>query len=215
MNVQHQGRRRGFTLMEILVAMTILAIIILIVSGIFQQSSTAWEAGERKTELNMEGRAAIDLMAQELANAVADPVLCSNIVYSSIVQGPKITFWTMGLATNGERVVRNVEYEFGGGTITRLCRNPNPNGNSYPTPFLPGSTPAILAENVSSLRFTTPGGASFRTNLPTWVDIDLSLSKGGRYSIIKAWSSGLDGVSGGPNDTSDTSDDVRSWKSTL
>ncbi|HIV08493.1 MAG TPA: prepilin-type N-terminal cleavage/methylation domain-containing protein, partial [Candidatus Spyradenecus faecavium] len=34
--------RRGFSLIEILVAMTILVVIVLIVAGIFQQTSLAW-----------------------------------------------------------------------------------------------------------------------------------------------------------------------------
>jgi uncharacterized protein (TIGR02599 family) len=208
MMMQHHGRQRGFTLIEILVAMTILAIIILIVSGIFHQSSSAWEAGQRKTELNMEGRAAIDLMADELSRAVAGPYT------NNIVHGTQVDFWTFGNATNGERVVRHVWYRFQGDAIQRLCQTINPNAGSYPS-FIAGADWVTLAENVSSLMFTTPDNASFRTNLPGWVDIDLSLNKKGRYSLIKAWSSGPDGADDGPNNVSDTSDDVRSWKSTL
>ena len=46
-------KRSGLTLIELLVAMSILAIIVLAVAQIFQQSTVAWESGYRRTRTAM------------------------------------------------------------------------------------------------------------------------------------------------------------------
>lgn len=194
--------RRGFTLLEILVAMAILAIIILIVSGIFHQSRIAFDAGVRKTDLNMEGRAALDLMASELSRAVAE----GNSYYTNDIRpgGSDISFWTMGMATNGERVASYVTYKMSGTELVRKFERASPL-LPYPERIAGGDVP--LAENVARLFFTTSDGASHTTNLPVYIDVELELSKGTRYSTIRAWSDG-------PS-LSTPADNINSWDSKL
>ena len=50
-------------LIELLVAVTILAMILMIMSSIFHSSTVAWDAGMRKAHGNMSARAALGLMA--------------------------------------------------------------------------------------------------------------------------------------------------------
>mgnify|MGYP003559011032 CR=1 FL=1 len=47
---RNQLRKRGFSLIEVLVAMTILSVIVLIVAGIFQQTGLAWSLGLRRAD---------------------------------------------------------------------------------------------------------------------------------------------------------------------
>jgi prepilin-type N-terminal cleavage/methylation domain-containing protein len=68
------GLRAAFTLIEVLVAMTVLAIMILMVANIFQSSSASWNIGTQKADMNTAARAALDFMARELESAVAGPV---------------------------------------------------------------------------------------------------------------------------------------------
>ena len=65
----------GFSLLEILVAMSILVIIIMMMSGVFHQSRIAWDTGLRKARMNMGGRAVVDFMSRELSQAIADDML--------------------------------------------------------------------------------------------------------------------------------------------
>lgn len=192
---------KGFTLLEILVAMTILIVIILIVSGVFHQSRTAWEMGIRKTDLNMEGRAALNLMAQELAQAVADGPhgYFTNLLASG---GAKIDFWTFGNATNGERVVRHIWYDGSSGTrVDRQCQFVDPSAAKYPTtPVSVGWVPLAESANGVTLKFLTDNSSTYRTNLPAWIDIELGLSKGSKYSIVKVSSDGPDGIQGTKDD---------------
>ncbi len=70
--VQAHSRVRGFTLIEILVAMTILMIIVLLVAGIFQQTSLAWSLGLRRADAQSVTRAVIGAINRDLAMMV-DP----------------------------------------------------------------------------------------------------------------------------------------------
>lgn len=64
--------RAGFSLIEVLVAMTILSIIVLIVSGIFQQTSLAWTIGLRRADAQSVTRAVVGAINRDLAMMV-DP----------------------------------------------------------------------------------------------------------------------------------------------
>ena len=201
--------QRGFTLLEILVAMAILAIIILMLSQVFHQSRVAWDTGTRKTELNMEGRAVISLMAQELAQAVADG---SRGYYTNDIQNndDKIVFWTFGTATNGQRVARWINYSYSSTDkqVTRRCDMLDMTTGPYPKRIVVGGLPPPLADNVENLVFRTSDGQPHSTNLPAWVDIELSLGKKSGYSLIQISSDGPDGVQS-------TSDDIKSGDSRL
>jgi prepilin-type N-terminal cleavage/methylation domain-containing protein len=70
---------RGFTLIEILAAVVILAIIVTAMARIFADSTNAWRLGAKKIESNASGRAALDFIAQELSQAVVDPLLSMKL----------------------------------------------------------------------------------------------------------------------------------------
>ena len=64
-------KRSGLTLIELLVAMSILAIIVLAVAQIFQQSTVAWESGYRRTRTAMVGRAILGYVAEDVGLAIS------------------------------------------------------------------------------------------------------------------------------------------------
>jgi len=68
------GLPAAFTLIEVLVAMTVLAILVLMAANIFQSSSASWNIGTQKADMNTAARAALDFMARELQSAVAGPI---------------------------------------------------------------------------------------------------------------------------------------------
>ncbi len=65
----------GFSLIEILSAMAILAVMVTMLTRIFSESERAWQLGVGRAELNSEGRAALTMLANDLQYAVADPVI--------------------------------------------------------------------------------------------------------------------------------------------
>jgi hypothetical protein len=64
------SRRAAFSLLEVLLATTVLIIIVLIVSLIFQQSHNAWSAGTRQADADTTLRTVLGTMARDLTHAV-------------------------------------------------------------------------------------------------------------------------------------------------
>lgn len=56
----------GFTLLELLISMTILALIFVAVLGAIQVGSKSWESGEKRAEANQRTRTLVDSLAREL-----------------------------------------------------------------------------------------------------------------------------------------------------
>jgi prepilin-type N-terminal cleavage/methylation domain-containing protein len=98
-------QRRAFTLVELLIAMTILSLVVILLASLLSGVSRAWTSGEQQVETFQDGRAILELMSRELAQAVISPKL-------QLVQNPTLTgakqranssnlFWQVGLtATN-------------------------------------------------------------------------------------------------------------------
>lgn len=68
-------KRSGFTLVELMAAMAILAIMVLMIGRIFSDSTKIWKLGTRRVSSAVDGRAVIDFMVREMSSAVADGTL--------------------------------------------------------------------------------------------------------------------------------------------
>jgi len=149
----------GFTLIEVLVAMTVLAVMVLMVANIFQSSSASWNIGTQKADMNTAARAALDFMARELASAVAGPVEAINpsalpISFQLMAGGNGVRFVALsGDPANG-RALRGIQFQHGaiGNPLMHEC---------FTNDFKPyegigawgtGSGPQPLIENVLSLK---------------------------------------------------------------
>lgn len=62
----------GFTILEMLVATGVLAVMVSLLFGLFAQGSGAWRQGERIADVNQTARLALDTFARDLALAVVD-----------------------------------------------------------------------------------------------------------------------------------------------
>lgn len=60
----------GFTLLELLVATTVLSLMLLFLFSVFDQSTKAWQAGERKIDAFREARAALFMVRRDLSGAL-------------------------------------------------------------------------------------------------------------------------------------------------
>jgi general secretion pathway protein J len=63
--------RRGFTLLEVILAVSILAVIVLLATAALRVGLRAWEAGQRRADLQQESRALVELVSEALAGASA------------------------------------------------------------------------------------------------------------------------------------------------
>lgn len=70
--LRHARSRSGFTLLEILVASGVLALMVTILFSLFNEGSNAWRMGEKTAEVNQGVRTAMDLLIRETSLAVID-----------------------------------------------------------------------------------------------------------------------------------------------
>ena len=129
------GLQAAFTLIEVLVAMTVLSIMVLMVANIFQSSSAAWNIGTQKADMNTAARAALDFMARELACAVAGEVEAvslatpTNILFR-LEGGTNVIFIALsGDLANG-RALRGIRFQHD--NVDRILRHERGTGfNPY------------------------------------------------------------------------------------
>jgi general secretion pathway protein J len=63
------GPDPGFTLIEILLAVSTLAVVVLMATGALRVGLRAWESGQRRVDRQQEGRALVELISDALAGA--------------------------------------------------------------------------------------------------------------------------------------------------
>lgn len=73
--LDHHSKSAGFTLTELLIAMTILAVLVLLLASFLSNVSRAWVSGEQQVETFQDGRAILDLISRDLSQAVVSPRL--------------------------------------------------------------------------------------------------------------------------------------------
>ncbi|MBM4156449.1 MAG: prepilin-type N-terminal cleavage/methylation domain-containing protein [Lentisphaerae bacterium] len=67
--------RSAFSLIEVLAAMTILAILVLMAAQLFAGSAQFWKLGSRRIEQDMSARAALELIGRQIVMALGDEEL--------------------------------------------------------------------------------------------------------------------------------------------
>ena len=121
--------RAGFTLIEILVATAILLVIVVLASMVFQQTTGAYQSGERKVAAQVALRNIIGSITRDLAQAV-DSSAYDGLDINDLSSGSSITFLaltgTPGLddAGNPVRTVQVITYSYDRGSrvVTRKQR---------------------------------------------------------------------------------------------
>lgn len=220
---------RGFSLIEVLVAMTILSVIVLIVANIFQQTGLAWSLGLRRADEQSMIRAVAGSLTRDLS-MIVDP---ANFVVGAkeedeslrgdaLSQGgidsgsgsfgsSGIDFWMLKPAddimgdANVVRELVHVEYSAGGGSVTRKESHfTSANGNPS------AGTDARFNLGNGSVRFETLSQTSYDGYASLYDDggIKIVVSPVTPESIndyeIAVGSCGPDGEWG-------TEDDIRTW----
>lgn len=66
---------KGFTLVELLIAMTILSLMVVLTASLLSSVSQAWISGQQQVETFQDGRAILNLIARDLSQAVISPRL--------------------------------------------------------------------------------------------------------------------------------------------
>jgi len=143
----------GFTLIELMVSITISLVVLAAVAGTFTVQTRQNSAEEQLAQMQQNVRGALDLMIREIemagykpAGAVFDGIVTSTATTLRI----KLDLDSSGVTTDGE--TDDISYTFSSGVLTRTLTN---TGSS-----------AILADNLQLFSFTylDANGASTTTS---------------------------------------------------
>jgi prepilin-type N-terminal cleavage/methylation domain-containing protein len=160
----------GFTLIEMLVTLTVLSVIVSAFALVFQTTLTRSATLTEHSALESEGRATIDTIAAELRQAACNGTTAPVVAAS----GTTLTFYTPDRATPWH--LREVSYTVSGGTLSeQQATSTNTNGPPWTMPALSASVDRVGSiTNANPFDFEdasgndlSPGGAAVSAaNLP-------------------------------------------------
>ena len=188
--VLQPSARAGFSLLEILLAVTVLIVIVMIISLVFQQAHNAWGAGTRKAGAETTLRSIMGVIEHDLTLAVDDAAFGGSL-NSFPTPGASTASIEFVMLDGTNRLPQVVLYNFSGGDLTRST-----------IPLIPGSSPTNWVQGTQSAGVTLNGGQPLNictfsvpsgttsVGLPLRLEIETHVLKQGSFSIVSGWSEG-------------------------
>jgi len=111
--------RQGFTLIEVLVALSITMVLVLMVTNMFSQATTASNSGTERSEVETAGRAALGFISMKLSQAIAGPAEPSSPPFSRsfvLTGGSNVSFHSVSDTIQSNRFLfdgSNLVYYYG------------------------------------------------------------------------------------------------------
>ena len=175
-------RRLGFTLLELLLALSILGVILAVVAGALRVTVRAWEKGERLAAVQQRSRTVLEQLRRQLGSTV--------VLFGAREDQPLVAFAgdpgrveftsTLAMASKTGAAAVHVTYvvEPGPDGRARLLLYEDavePDAYLSDRPLAHGSEPRVLAEGLEDVRFEylagTDEGPDLRW-LPAWQPAD-------------------------------------------
>ncbi len=137
---------KGFTLVEILISLAILAMIVASTFTIFRSASKSWQKGETRSERYQNARSAISRMSAEISQAVIN----SNPLCKFTGDKNRVSLISFVSTDSGVFELSEVEYWIDG--ANRLLMRNNEIDPDYD--FATYGHSDILSDNISELEFS-------------------------------------------------------------
>ncbi|MBU1852995.1 MAG: prepilin-type N-terminal cleavage/methylation domain-containing protein [Candidatus Omnitrophica bacterium] len=160
-----QGRYNAFTLVEILIALSILAMIVVSTFTIFRSSSKSWQKGSERSERYHNARTAIGKMSTEISQAVISERRPSKFI------GRKESVSFISFVSTASGIFELVEVEFWLNNEKKLLMRNEDIEPDYD--YLTYDYSDVLAEGIVELEFSYYDGSSWSE---TW-DSDLAMEE--------------------------------------
>lgn len=198
----------GFSMIEVLVAATILTMIVMMLGMIFQQTSQAWRTGRHRANTFEQVRGLFGAIQRDASMAVDEKALPPELkkTGNQSFTGSSLSFYTLSGSSEKNkplRAITHVKYDGVKRTVTRF----DPGMGNVPL------SSDIVDQNekgvtLSSIKFTAVGGS-----FPDYVTASAEVKKGSlmKNYDVGAASSGPDRTLGkGPDDIRGR-DDIKTW----
>ena len=218
--------RNGFSMVEVLVAATILIIVVMMLGALFQQSSTAWRIGLMRTGGYAQIRSYIGTLQRDAstminANQLPRNLLCDGNKEQDFSSG-EVRFYTM-TGADDMRALNYITYDLTGYRRSRTLRldQMSMTGNatwsgeiaSDVLKFLPNEAGDNVLVQPQRFRFETSSLAEYdrdgnvvsgNRRFPLYLTVDAAIRQSGSMYDVGAESAGPDKVWG-------TKDDIRTF----
>ncbi len=210
------SRSPGFTLIEVLVATAVMAVMVVMIGGLFQQASSSWDAGYIRAEGGMAVRAVVGALTRDVATAVDGRRFGLNAPVE--VSGSSITLYRLAPgAVGGSRDIVKVVYT-GGSTVKRTVGSSSSTiysggtgSNGAKFTFSAGPEPDGTEETAVARpyekRYYDASGGSKASDFPSevlwnvpYVKVRCELTRSGTFSGLTVRSIGRDGEEGSQDD---------------
>lgn len=207
----------GFSLLEVLVATTVLMIIVLAVAMVFQQSSGAWSGGTRRANAAMTLRSVLGQMQREMIEAVdAREFTNSTFIWTTsamVTNQPGLIKFVSLLGDPAEpdtRIPFVIQYNFVGAYVERSRAKMRYSGTGWTYDVGDLSAPTNIVRLNSTMplalfQIAAVADPADPNGLPLRVDIQASVSNTNKALLVSGRSAGRD-------KSHDTDDDIRAGK---
>lgn len=161
-------QNRGFTLIEILAAVTVLALIMSIMAGMISMVSQSWQQGKARVDNFAKARLSLDRITRDIQAAILRPDLpyFSDQSGNDVVGGnPILAFYARNTnltsaGTGGDRSVSVIFYETNNGSTLDLLEKGLRRGAlgfNYGTPIPDFYNPSGTNPGISNVTSNSPG----------------------------------------------------------
>lgn len=216
------NKQSGFSMIEVLVAATILVVIVMMLGMLFQQTGIAWRVGVRRADAFSQVRSMIGAIQRDAAKAVDEDAIDDDVRNllggSQSFSGGTLSFYTLdagGFQINASGFVDDNKPKRSVSHITYTT-----DGRRTETFLIAGGSTERVETNMrefatrvgSTTKPTTTldsfvpvwGSGSLNKGLPLFVKMTARVISQGYTLDIGAESAGPDGIWG-------TDDDIRTW----
>jgi len=211
-NLKSPGFRSaaGFSMVEVLVASTILVVIVMMLGMLFQQTSLAWRTGQRRADSYKGLRTIIGAFQRDASAAVDEESipkeLRDKIGGSQKLDGLPLAFYTLRGTYFGNddkdnparRALTYVTYSSSGKRTEEILLADG-KVETRESDLLDTETRKSM-----SINGIYPGPIPAGSTFPLYLTVEVEVTPKGNAAEIGAWSYGRDGT---PN----TKDDIKTW----
>lgn len=209
--MKDKGNRNGFSMIEVLVASSILIVIVMMLAMLFQQTSVAWRTGLIRSRGYAQLRSYVGTIQRDATAAIDARNLPAKLLESNGKQSftsGKISFYTLSGDEN-ERSLNYITHDLSG---TREHKVLALDGNgkwdtvssSDVLKFLSDSNSDDPDINPLRFEFKWEKNGSYSDELPLYIKVDAQVTQKGKLYQVGAASAGPDKIWG-------TKDDIRTW----
>lgn len=209
--MKEQGYRNGFSMIEVLVATSILIVIVMMLAMLFQQTSVAWRTGLIRARGYAQLRSYIGAIQRDATASIDAKNLPPSLLQSNGEQNfgsGKISFYTL-TGDEGKRSLNFITHDLSGAREQWVLAL---TGNGQWEKVSSSDVLKFISESgsddpdINPLRFEFKWGKSgtYADELPLYIRVDAQVVQRGKLYQVGA-------ASAGPDKTWGTKDDIRTW----